>query len=56
MGLAVTSSVKEAIKKAEMNCGGDFVDALEKKIEALISDAVARSKSNDRKTVRSGDL
>ena len=56
MGLAVTSSVKEAIKKAEMNCGGDFVEALEKRMEALISDAVSRAKSNDRKTVRAGDL
>ncbi len=56
MGLAVASACKDVIKKAEMNCGGDFVDALDKKIEALINDAVSRAKSNDRKTVRSGDL
>ena len=56
MGLAVTSAVKDVIKKAEMNCGGDFVDALEKKVEMLINDAISRSKSNDRKTVRAGDL
>lgn len=56
MGLVVASAVKEAIKKAEMNCGGDLIDALDKKVEALIGDAVARAKSNDRKTVRAGDL
>jgi len=56
MGLAVTSAIKEVIKKAEMNCAGDFVDALEKKIELLVNDAVSRAKSNDRKTVRPGDL
>jgi histone H3/H4 len=56
MGLTVASAARDVIKKAEMNCGGDFVDALDKKIEALINDAVARAKSNDRKTVRAGDL
>lgn len=56
MGLVVASAAKDVIKKAEMNCGGDLCDALDKKIEQLINDAVARAKSNDRKTVRSGDL
>ena len=56
MSLVVASSVKEAIKKSEMNCAGDFCDALDKKIEALINDAAARAKSNDRKTVRPGDM
>lgn len=56
MGLVVASAAKDVIKKAEMNCGGDLCDALDKKIEQLINDAVARAKSNDRKTVRAGDL
>jgi histone H3/H4 len=56
MALVVTSGVKEVVKKHEMNCGGDFTEGLEKKVEQLIADAVARAKSNDRKTVRSGDL
>ncbi len=56
MALTVASQVKEVIKKSDMNCAGDFCDALDRKVEALINDAVARSKSNDRKTVRSGDL
>ncbi len=54
--LSVASAVKDVIKKASMNCGGDFVDALDKKVDALINDAVSRAKSNDRKTVRAGDL
>ena len=54
--LSVASAVKDVIKKAGMNCGGDFVDALDKKVEMLVNDAVSRAKSNDRKTVRSGDL
>jgi histone H3/H4 len=39
-----------------MNCAGDFTDALDKEVEALVIKACARAKSNDRKTVRPGDL
>lgn len=56
MGRVVESKVKEQIKAAEMNCGGDFVDALDKKVEAVVVRAIERAKSNDRKTVRAGDL
>ena len=56
MGRVVESKVKEQIKTLEMNCGGDFCDALDKKVEQLVNEAAARSKSNDRKTVRAGDL
>ena len=56
MSLVVTSSVKEAIKKHEMQCASDFADALDKRVEQMIADAAARAKSNDRKTVRAGDL
>lgn len=56
MSLTVASQVKELLKKSDMNCGGDLCDALDKKIEMLVNDAVARAKSNDRKTVRSGDV
>lgn len=56
MALTVASQVKDVIKKSEMNCAGDFCDALDKKIEALVNEAVNRAKSNDRKTVRPGDL
>lgn len=56
MGLVVASAVKDVIKKSDMNCAGDFCDALDKKLEAVVNDAVARAKSNDRKTVRPGDI
>jgi histone H3/H4 len=56
MGYVVVSAVKEAIKKHEMQCASDFADALEKRVESLIADAATRAKSNDRKTVRAGDL
>ncbi len=56
MGLVVVSGVKEVVKKHEMNCGGDLCEALDKKVEHLIAEAAARAKSNDRKTVRAGDL
>ncbi len=56
MGLVVTSAVKDVIKKAEMNTAGDLATALDQKVEALLQAAVARAKSNDRKTVRAGDL
>ncbi len=54
--LVVVSKVKEVIKGADMNTASDLTDALSVKVEALIKDAVARAKSNDRKTVRAGDL
>jgi histone H3/H4 len=56
MGLVVASSVKEVIKRHEMQCASDFCEALDKKIEQMVAEAAARAKSNDRKTVRSGDL
>lgn len=56
VGLVVESKVKEVIKTAEMNCASDFTDALSIEVEALVKKACARAKSNDRKTVRPGDL
>ena len=56
MGRVVESNVKQQIKAAEMNCGGDFCDALDKKVEQIVNEVIARAKSNDRKTVRAGDL
>ena len=56
MALVVASAVKDKIKGHEMQCAGDFCEALDKKVEQIIADAAARAKGNDRKTVRSGDL
>ena len=55
-GTVVASKVKEVIKSQEMNCAGEFCDALDAHVEELVKKACARAKSNDRKTVRSGDL
>ena len=52
----VQSKVKEAIKAGEMNCGGDFVPALNAKVHELIRDAIKRCDANGRKTVRPQDL
>ena len=55
-GLVVTSKVKEVIKQQEMNTASDFIGALDTAVEELVTKAVARAKTNDRKTVRAGDL
>ena len=55
-GLVVTSKIKEVVKQEEMNTASDFPDALDKVVEELVRKACARAKTNDRKTVRSGDL
>jgi histone H3/H4 len=56
MALVVTSAIKELIKSEQMNTAGDFPEALDAKVAELVKQACARAKSNDRKTVRSGDL
>lgn len=55
-GLTVVSKLKDVIKQEEMNCASDLPDALDKAVEELVKKACARAKSNDRKTVRAGDL
>ena len=55
-GVVVTSKVKEIIKQEEMNTASDFVPALDAAVEELIKKAAGRAKTNDRKTVRAGDL
>ncbi len=52
--LVVRSKIKEYIK--DMNVSGDFADALSKKCEQLINEAVKRAEANGRKTVQSRDL
>ncbi|MDO8647358.1 MAG: hypothetical protein Q7R70_03000 [Candidatus Diapherotrites archaeon] len=54
--LVVTSKVKEAISKADMNCSSDTPDALSAHVDAVIQKAVARAKANGRKTVRPEDF
>jgi len=54
--LVVVSKLKELIKSQEMNTASDLADALDKKVDELVKAACSRAKSNDRKTVRAGDL
>ena len=52
--LVVRSKIKDYAKG--MNVSGDFADALSKKVELLIKDAVQRAKENKRGTVKPRDL
>ncbi len=52
--LVVKAKIKDFAK--DVNVAGDFADALSKKVEGLIKDAVARAKANGRKTIQPKDL
>lgn len=54
--LVVGSKVKDAVKAAGCNTGGDFAEALSASVAAQITKAVARCKANGRKTVRAEDV
>ena len=54
--LVVGSKVKEAVKGHGYRMAGDFGEALNAKVHALIADAVARCAANKRGTVRPQDL
>lgn len=52
--LIVKAAIKEEL--SEMNVSGDFYDALDEEVSALLDDASERAEENDRKTVQSRDL
>ena len=52
--LVVKAKIKDVAKG--YNVAGDFADALDKKLRALVADAVARAEANGRKTVMAKDL
>lgn len=52
--LVVRSKIKDFVK--DMNVSGDFSEALSKKCEQLIKDAIERAKANGRRTVQSRDI
>jgi hypothetical protein len=54
--LIVVSKVKAYISRQECRTSGDFIDALNNKVADLVMEAVVRCKSNQRGTVRAGDL
>ena len=53
---AVQSKVKEYLSSKGMGSSGDIFDQLNTDIQAALDKAAARCKSNDRSTVRGGDL
>ncbi|HLD88805.1 MAG TPA: DUF1931 domain-containing protein [Candidatus Nanoarchaeia archaeon] len=53
-GIIIRTKVKEAI--GDLNLGGDFVDALNRKVEAIVKEACERAKANGRRTVMAKDL
>ncbi|QIP63837.1 hypothetical protein LICSK_07655 [Leptospira interrogans serovar Copenhageni] len=54
--LIVTSKVKAYIKSKGFMTSGDAIDGLNEKIHQLIDDAVKRTESNKRSTVRPTDF
>lgn len=54
--LVVASKVKEAVKGHGYRMAGDFGDALNVKVHAMLAAAVARCGANNRGTVRPQDL
>ncbi|MCS7123709.1 MAG: DUF1931 domain-containing protein [Candidatus Aenigmarchaeota archaeon] len=54
MALVVKSAVRELIK--EYRVSEEFFGALEKKVEAIVKEAMNRAKANNRKTLRAADL
>lgn len=58
--LVVRSKIKDVVlkhgKDKVENVSGDFAEALSKKVEELISNAVKRAGDNNRRTVQSRDL
>ncbi len=56
LNVVVGSKVKEAVKSHGVRCSGDLIEALNGKVLAMLSDAVARCEANRRGTVRPQDL
>jgi len=54
--LVVASKVKAYIKSKEMMTASDSIDALSEKVYRLLDEAIERTKSNRRSTVKPQDL
>lgn len=52
--LVVKAKIKDYAEG--LNVSGDLAEALSKKVEGLLKDAVVRAKANGRKTVQARDL
>lgn len=56
MSYVVGSKLKELIKKLGCNTAGDLAEGVSAMVEMEVKKAVARAKSNGRKTLRASDL
>ena len=55
--LVVVSKVKKVVKEAGFRTGGDYVDALSKKIEEIVQASIAKVKNDaSKKTLGAEDL
>lgn len=54
MSIVVKAKIKEIA--GTFNVSADFGDALAKKVEQMVKDAIERAKSNQRRTVMPKDL
>ncbi len=55
--LVVVSKVKKMVKEAGLRTGGDYIDALSKKIEEIVNASVNKVKSDaSKKTLGAEDL
>ena len=56
LNVVVGSKVKEAIKRENIRCSGDLIEALNTHVQTTLKAAVGRAKANKRGTVRPQDL
>lgn len=54
--LVVGSKVKDVIRDAGLRSDGELIQAVSDKVHELLADAIERTKSNNRSTVRPHDL
>ena len=54
--LIVSSKVRDALKKGNVNVAGDALDGLNEYVYWLVEQAIKRAEANGRKTVRNHDF
>jgi hypothetical protein len=55
--LVVVSKVKKVVKEAGLRTGGDYIDALSKKIEEIVTASINKVKADaNKKTLGAEDL
>ncbi len=54
--VVLASRIKEVAKSANVRVSGDFVDAANAAVVALVKAAIGRAKANGRQTIRPQDI